>query len=398
MTEPRVPVSTYRLQITADRTLQSAAGDIDYLHLLGAGWVYLSPLLQAASGSDHGYDVTDHSRTDLARGGRAGLTELAGRAHAAGLGVLVDIVPNHVGVASPDETPWWWDLLTHGRQSAHAAAFDVEWSADGAKVLIPVLGDGDDALDGLQVVASDGDGPDELHYYDHRFPIAPGTSGGTPQQVHDRQHYRLVSWRLGDAELNYRRFFTITTLAGIRVELPEVMAASHVEIADWIRTGDVDGLRIDHPDGLADPGGYLAELAALTGGVYVVVEKILESGEQLPASWTLRGDHRLRRPRRPGPPVRRPGRRGIALRPRHRTAGRAGGLASTDPRTQAGRCRRSVAGRGAPPRPAASRAARRRRGRRRRRAPRLFPGVPQLSAARRRTPGPGGRRRRRRAT
>ena len=279
----RVPHSTYRLQITEDWPLQQAAALVPYLRALGADWVYLSPVLAAEPGSAHGYDVVDHSIVDESRGGEAGLVAVAEAAQAADLGVLVDIVPNHVGVATPALSVWWWDVLLKGQQSVHADAFDIDWAAGGGKIRLPMLGDGDDELANLRVV----DG--ELRYYDHRFPIAEGTSEGTPQQVHARQHYELMNYRRADAELNYRRFFAITTLAGIRVELPEVFAESHREIARWVQLGWVDGLRIDHPDGLADPGRYLDDLAALIDHRYVVVEKIIEGDEKLPESWECAG-------------------------------------------------------------------------------------------------------------
>ena len=132
----------------------------------------------------------------------------------------------------------------------------------------------------------------ELHYHDQRFPIAPGTVGpdeDDPDAVHARQHYELVSWRRADSDLNYRRFFSVNTLAAIRVEDPEWFARSHEEIGRWFEEGLVDGLRIDHPDGLRDPGRYLDDLADLTGGAYVLVEKILEPGERLPDSWATAG-------------------------------------------------------------------------------------------------------------
>ncbi len=281
----RLPVSTYRLQIRESFDLHKAAGLVDYIHDLGADWVYLSPLLKAEEGSDHGYDVTDHSLVDPARGGRDGLDAAAGAAHQRGLGVLIDIVPNHVGVATPVQSVWWWDLLTHGRASRYAEAFDVDWDFGHGKVRIPVLGDGAGELDALEIV----DG--ELRYYDNRFPIAPGTADGaaSPAEVHARQNYELMNWRRADAELNYRRFFAVNTLAGIRVEVPWVFDESHVEIVRWVSEGLADGLRVDHPDGLADPGGYLDSLAAATGGAYVLVEKILEGGEQLPGSWATAG-------------------------------------------------------------------------------------------------------------
>ena len=280
---PRVPVSTYRLQVTPSVGLDRATAIVPYLVRLGVDWAYLSPILESERGSEHGYDVVDHGRTDTARGGRAALSAFSASAHAAGLGVLVDIVPNHVGVATPEHSLWWWDVLAGGRDSEHAHAFDIDWDFGGGKIRVPILGDGTDELGKLEVVG------DQLHYYDHHFPVAVGTLGGTAQQVHDRQHYELINYRRADSELNYRRFFAVSTLAGIRVEMPDVFAASHAEIKRWFDDGWVDGLRIDHPDGLADPAGYLRDLRALLGPRYVLVEKIIEGGERLPADWECNG-------------------------------------------------------------------------------------------------------------
>ncbi|MCU1558616.1 MAG: treY, partial [Microbacteriaceae bacterium] len=279
----RIPRSTYRLQVTPDFDLFAAANIADYLHALGADWLYLSPILKAEEGSDHGYDVTDHSLIDPARGGADGLDATSAAARRLGLGLLIDIVPNHVGVATPKQNPWWWDLLKHGRSSRYAEAFDIDWDFGGGRVRIPVLGD--DSLDDLRVVG------DELHYFDNRYPLAPGTAddGASPPEVHARQNYELMNWRRADAELNYRRFFAVNSLAGIRVEIPWVFEQSHVEIARWINEGLADGLRVDHPDGLADPAGYLDSLAAATAETYVLVEKILEGDEQLPTSWAAAG-------------------------------------------------------------------------------------------------------------
>lgn len=271
----RVPSSTYRFQVTADFDLFEAARRLPYLHALGVDWVYLSPLLAAEPGSDHGYDVVAHDRVDASRGGAEGLVALSAEARRLGMGVLVDIVPNHVGVATPVENAWWWDLLAHGPESACAAAFDVDWEAGGGRIRIPVLGDDDEA----SVRVEDG----EVRYHQMRFPLAPGTSAP------DEQHYELVNWRVADAGLNYRRFFAVNSLAGVRVEDPDVLAATHLEIRRWFEDGLVDGLRVDHPDGLRDPAGYLDDLARLTGGAYVLVEKILEPGEELPRSWATAG-------------------------------------------------------------------------------------------------------------
>lgn len=284
----RTPVSTYRLQLTADFPLAAAAEVCDYLGELGADWVYLSPMLQAIRGSQHGYDVTDHSRVDAERGGPQGLRRVADAAHGHGLGVLADIVPNHMGIADASQNAWWWSVLTLGADSPFAAWFDIDWAAGGGRLIVPVLGETLEqaaATGALRVVG------DELRYHDHRYPLAAGSAGAAddPLTVHARQHYELADWRRADDDLNYRRFFGVNELAAIRVELPEVFEASHREIVRWVSEGLVDGLRVDHPDGLADPGGYLDALAAATGGVYVLVEKILEHGETLPPFWATAG-------------------------------------------------------------------------------------------------------------
>ena len=284
----RTPVSTYRLQIRPGFTLQDAAQTVPYLKSLGVDWIYLSPILTAEQGSDHGYDVTDPSAIDPDRGGADGLLAASAAARAAGMGVLVDIVPNHVGVATPVQNPWWWSLLKEGRHSRYAQAFDVDWDFGGGRVRIPVLGEDSD-VDALEI--RDG----ELRYYDHRFPLAEGTytagdpTADDPREVHDRQHYELIGWRRADTDLNYRRFFAVNSLAGIRVELPEVFDEAHAEVVRWFREGLVDGLRIDHPDGLADPEGYLHRLREVTGGSYLLIEKILEPGETLPAGFDCEG-------------------------------------------------------------------------------------------------------------
>lgn len=287
----RSPTSTYRLQITEGFDLLEAAKTLRYLSDLGVDWVYLSPVLAAETGSDHGYDVSSHAAVDPARGRGAGLAALSAEAKRLGMGVLVDIVPNHVGVARPWENPWWWHVLTHGQESSYASAFDIDWAYGQGKVRLPIVGDDDIDPDGwvheLRVLGG------ELHYRDHRLPLAPGTADGDVAQdanaVLRRQHYTLVNWREADRTLNYRRFFGITTLVAVRVEDPQWFDASHTEIARWFDEGLVDGLRIDHPDGLRDPAGYLDRLAGLTKDSYVVVEKILAPGERLPARWATAG-------------------------------------------------------------------------------------------------------------
>ena len=274
-----VPTSTYRLQITGSFTLGDAAALTDYLRDLGVGAVYTSPLLQAASGSDHGYDTVDPTRIDVDRGGIEQLQTLLGAAREEGLGVVVDIVPNHLGIAEPAENPGFFDVLRLGQASPYAPWFDVDWSANEGRLLLPVLGD--DAT--LSLV----DG--ELRYYDHRFPLAPGTwsEGDDPDVVHARQHYELVHWTRANSELNYRRFFAVTTLAGVRQEDEAVFDATHALIGS-LPEGGVTGLRVDHPDGLVDPAGYLDRLRALAPEAWITVEKILEPGEQLPP-WPVEG-------------------------------------------------------------------------------------------------------------
>ena len=275
-----VPTSTYRLQITGSFTLDDAAALTDYLRDLGAGAVYTSPLLQAASGSEHGYDTVDPTRIDADRGGVEQLQTLLGAARQEGLGVVVDIVPNHLGIAEPAENPAFWDVLRLGQDSPYASWFDIDWSANPqGRLLLPVLGD--DAT--LSVV----DG--ELRYYDHRFPLAPGTwsPGDDPDAVHARQHYELAHWTRANTELNYRRFFAVTTLAGVRQEDETVFAATH-ELIGTLPEDGVTGLRVDHPDGLVDPAGYLERLRALAPTAWITVEKILEPGEELPP-WPVEG-------------------------------------------------------------------------------------------------------------
>ncbi|MFC0505927.1 malto-oligosyltrehalose synthase [Micromonospora costi] len=272
--------ATYRVQVRPGFDLDATAGLAGYLADLGVTHLYSAPLLAASPGSAHGYDVVDHRAVNPELGGEAGRARLLRALRAVGLGLVVDIVPNHAGVAVPAANPAWWDVLRRGRASAYARWFDIDW--DRGRLLLPVLADTPDALDDLKIV----DG--ELRYHEHRFPVADGTAEGTAREVHDRQHYELVSWRRGDAELTYRRFFAVSDLAGLRVEDPEVFAATHELILRWAAAGEVDGIRVDHPDGLRDPAGYLARLRAAAPQAWLVVEKILEYGEELP-DWPVDG-------------------------------------------------------------------------------------------------------------
>ncbi|WP_250033476.1 malto-oligosyltrehalose synthase [Paractinoplanes maris] len=274
------PSGTYRVQVRPEFPLKATAELADYLADLGVSHLYTAPLLTATPGSEHGYDVVDHSQVSPALGGADGLRVLSAAVKNAGLGLVVDIVPNHAGVAVPSANPTWWDVLRRGRESEFADFYDIDWSR--GRLLIPTLADSPDALDDLRL--EDG----ELRYFDKRFPIADGTGEGTPREVHDRQHYELVNWTRGDSELNYRRFFAIVDLAGLRVEDPKVFDATHAEILRWVDEDLVQGIRIDHPDGLRDPGAYFERLRRAAPDTWLVIEKILEPGEEMP-DWPVDG-------------------------------------------------------------------------------------------------------------
>ncbi|OAN28553.1 malto-oligosyltrehalose synthase [Mycolicibacterium iranicum] len=280
-------VSTYRLQMRGPAsgeafTFADAENLVDYLADLGVSHLYLSPILTAGEGSTHGYDVTDPTTISAELGGPEGFRRLSEKARSAGLGVIVDIVPNHVGVDDPSQNTWWWDLLTHGRDSAYASYFDVDWTLDPqGRIVLPVLGSDDDVTD----LTADGD---VLRLGDRQWPIAPGTGGGSGPAVHDQQHYKLIGWR--NNVCGYRRFFSITSLAGLRQEDKAVFDATHAEVKRWFDEELVDGIRIDHPDGLSDPAGYLGWLRELTGpDAWIVIEKILAVDEALDISLPVAG-------------------------------------------------------------------------------------------------------------
>ena len=279
------PRSTYRLQITPTFTLDDAAQLCDYVAALGVDAVYLSPLLTSTPGSEHGYDWVDWRVVDPQRGGEAGWQRFVTAARAAGLKIVVDIVPNHMGIGTPRHNEAWWSVLQLGQASPYASWFDVDWNQ--GPITVPVLADAGALAD--LTLSQD---RRELVYFEESFPVAPGTCspGDSPTDVHERQHYRLCPWRDAGDQLNYRRFFAITTLAGLRVEDEAVALATHERILRWVREDHIEGLRIDHPDGLADPGGYLHWLRRQVGeSTWIVVEKILEPGEELPGSWPVQG-------------------------------------------------------------------------------------------------------------
>ncbi|MWA14331.1 malto-oligosyltrehalose synthase [Streptomyces sp. BA2] len=280
---PPPPTATYRLQLQPEFPFEAAEAAVPYLASLGVSHLHLSPVLEAVPGSTHGYDVVDHARVRDELGGEEGLRSLSRTARAHGLGLVVDIVPNHMA-AVPRHNHALWEVLREGPTSPYARWFDIDWDAGDGRVLLPVLGRGvGDELERLRV---DGD---VLRYHEHEFPLREGTGELPLPRLLDAQWYRLAWWRLARTELNYRRFFTISDLIGVRVEDPEVFDATHAKILELLRDGVVEGLRIDHPDGLADPGAYLQRLQEATRGRWTVVEKILADGEQLPAAWPVAG-------------------------------------------------------------------------------------------------------------
>jgi (1->4)-alpha-D-glucan 1-alpha-D-glucosylmutase len=368
--EPRGPerAATYRIQLNAGFTFDDAAAITGYLATLGVSHLYCSPILQAAAGSTHGYDVVDPGRLNSELGGAAGYRRLADELAGAGLGQVLDIVPNHMALAGRANA-WWWDVLENGPSSVYASYFDIDWDPPerklAATVLMPVLGDQyGRVLEAGELVVSRQGGSFAVRYFDHEAPISPRTLGGLLTKAaaragseeleslavafsrlpharrtdraavverhrdkevlrarlaelretepgvaaavdaeveslnHDpdaldellgQQNYRLAYWRTGSEEISYRRFFDIESLAGLREEDEAVFADTHRLVLKLAADGTLDGLRVDHVDGLADPEGYLVRLRDATAGAYVVVEKILQDDEELPRSWPVAG-------------------------------------------------------------------------------------------------------------
>ncbi|MBH1938440.1 malto-oligosyltrehalose synthase [Streptomyces sp. AV19] len=282
---PIPPTATYRLQLQPGFPFSAAERAVPPLAALGVSHLHLSPVLEAVPGSSHGYDVTDHTAVRAELGGEEGLRALARTAHAHGLGLVLDIVPNHMAVPAPEHLNGpLWEVLRDGPASPYARWFDIDWAEHGGKVLLPVLaGRLGEELGAFAV--RDG----TLRYHDHVLPLRPGTERLPLPELLDAQWYRPAWWRLARTELNRRRFFTVSELIAVRVEDPEVFATTHAEVLRLLREGVLDGLRVDHPDGLADPAGYLARLHEATGGRWTVVEKILARDEPLPRAWPVAG-------------------------------------------------------------------------------------------------------------
>lgn len=363
------PRATYRVQLHAGFTLDNAAEIVDYLAGLGVSHLYCSPYLQAAPGSTHGYDVVDPRQVNEELGGEAALDRLDAALRARQMGQVLDIVPNHMSIASA-RNPWWWDVLENGPSSRYASYFDVDWDPPEARhsneVLIPILGDHyGRVLEAGDLRLALEDGLFTIRYFDNAYPLDPGTlreallpvvqssrsddlafiagaygrlpaSAATDRasahrryrdtavllrlfqrlldeqprlraaieravaainqdpdaldRLLERQNYRLVFWRMAGRELGYRRFFDINTLIGLRMEDEQVFTDTHARILEWVQAGRLDGLRVDHPDGLLDPEEYLQRLRQAVGPqTWIVIEKILEPGEALPHNWPVQG-------------------------------------------------------------------------------------------------------------
>ena len=361
-------MSTYRVQLNQGFTFTDAARTVDYLASLGVTHLYCSPYLAAVPGSTHGYDVADPHRFNDELGGSAGHATMVGALRQAGMGQVLDIVPNHMA-ADAGANPWWWDVLENGPSSPYAHYYDIEWDTGDERssftVLVPILGDQyGRVLEKGELAVARTAGAFAVRYFEHELPVSPRTldellgraarASGSPdlgeiaegvaslplarvtdragvQERHDRkiqlasrladlceneprvaeaidaelrelnsdadrldallrrQNYRLAFWRIANEDIDYRRFFNIDTLIGLQVEDPDVFADTHWLILQLVADGTVDGLRVDHVDGLRDPAGYLQRLAEASGGVYTVVEKILARAEEIPRVWPVAG-------------------------------------------------------------------------------------------------------------
>ncbi len=390
-----IPRATYRLQLHRGFTFAQAAAVVAYLDALGVSHAYLSPYLKARPGSTHGYDIVDHNMLNPEIGDAADLGRLSATLAAHGMGQIVDVVPNHMGVHGCDNA-WWLDVLEHGEASAYAGFFDIDWEPLNAslrgKVLLPVLGDHFGSVlerGELELILNAAQGTFALRYGEHCLPIDPQSyplilamqpeelaardgidhdavrayqtlvdafdrlpshratdpertgrrrrdqdackgelarlcanhraiaayieenvalmagCKGEPSSFDaiaaliDRQAYRLAYWRVAADEINYRRFFDISDLAALRMEDERVFEATHRLILDLIAQGKIDGLRIDHPDGLYDPRAYFERLAAHAASalgrhgadrpIYLVIEKIVAADERFPEQWPVHG-------------------------------------------------------------------------------------------------------------
>jgi len=295
-----MPVATYRLQLRCGVDLDRARALLPWLVELGVSHLYLSPPFHAASGSTHGYDVVDPTRIDPVLGGEEAFAALADAARLAGIGVIIDIVPNHM--AFTPENPFLADIMRHGQGSRHARIFDIDWNS--GPIRFPVLGAPlEELLEAGQIALAGSAEDPRLRLYERDYPLRQtplatslaGTrlSPETLDALLAEQHWTLGHWRTSANEIVHRRFFNITDLIGVRQEDPEVFALTHSWITRQVVAGRVQGLRVDHVDGLARPGEYLDRLRGAVAGtganVPVWIEKIVKPGEEIPQAWPVEG-------------------------------------------------------------------------------------------------------------
>lgn len=283
-------VATYRLQLSPAFGFAEAAEVVPDLARLGVSHLYLSPVAEAVTGSTHGYDVVDPALVRAELGGRDALWELARRARHHGLGIVVDMVPNHVSIAEPHRNRWWCELLRDGRRSPPAEYFDVDWEVGGGRVIVPTLAHPvEEEVAAGALVVGDVDATPMIRYHDRSFPLrVDSEQQGPVDALLAAQHYRLTPWFT--PARNVRRFFTVDDLAAIRPEVPAVRDAVARIVRELAADGLLDGVRLDHVDGLGDPRAVLAELRELLGdAAWILVEKILVGEETLPRSWEADG-------------------------------------------------------------------------------------------------------------
>ena len=281
----RIPNSTYRVQFNREFRFADAVRILDYLHELGITDLYASPIMKARPGSMHGYDVTDPTQLNPDLGTPEDFETLCTALREKGMGLIVDIVPNHM--AASLDNAWWFDVLEKGEESPYAGFFDVNWES--RRVLLPILGRPyGEVLEKQELQLRTENGRTILQYHEQKLPVAAGAENLSVESVDDvlsRQHYRLAYWRKAADAINYRRFFDVSDLVTLRSERDEVFRATHEFTLKLVAEGKIAGVRIDHVDGLLDPKGYLERLPRC----YVVVEKILGGHEHLPSDWRTHG-------------------------------------------------------------------------------------------------------------
>ena len=291
------PCATYRVQLRSDGDLDHARSLLPWLQQLGISHLYLSPVLAARAGSSHGYDMIDPTLVDPVLGGEAAFAALCEAAKAAGIGVVVDIVPNHM--AFSPQNPFLAEVLRDGPDSRYASWFDIDWAA--GRLHFPVLDAPIAELLGCGQVAIAGDeARPALQVYEEIYPLSPTPlaaalargertlDAATLGDLLQQQHWSLGDWRTSSGKVIHRRFFNVTELVGVRQEDPAVFEATHRWLIDQVAAGRIQGVRVDHVDGLARPGGYLHRLRSALGGVPIWIEKIVKA-EEILAPWPVEG-------------------------------------------------------------------------------------------------------------